>query len=58
MQSAYREAKGLPNKQNADELFHWWIEDPNIYGQMSIWDYLEENENIDSYVDEDDDYED
>ena len=42
---AAREAKGLPNKfSSPEEYFHWWLEDPNVYGQMSMFEEEEDNE--------------
>lgn len=41
-----REEKGLPNSRDAESYFHWWIEDPNIEGQMSI-DFDGEEDNDD-----------
>jgi phosphoadenosine phosphosulfate reductase len=40
-----REEKGLSNLRDAEGYFHWWIEDPNIEGQMSI--DFDEEERID-----------
>lgn len=38
-----RRTKGMPLVwKNGNEVFHWWMEDDNIEGQMSIEDFLEE----------------
>ena len=40
-----RKADGLKTTFNTgEELFGWWVEDPNIPGQMSIGDYIRDEE--------------
>ena len=32
-----RKAKGLDSKwKNSEDVFHWWMEDPDIDGQLSM----------------------
>ena len=40
-----RQEKGLPCKwENGEEVFKWWIQDDTIEGQMTLDDFLEDNE--------------
>lgn len=39
---AASKAKGIKTKwKTGEDVFHWWIQDPNIEGQMSLSDYEE-----------------
>ena len=39
---ARRREKGLPERMTPEQAFAWWIEDPNIEGQLSMFDEEEE----------------
>lgn len=39
---ARRREKGLPERMTPEEAFAWWIEDPNLEGQLSMFDDEEE----------------
>lgn len=39
-----RKAKGLPcDWQTGMDVFRWWMEDDNISGQLSMDDFMEDN---------------
>lgn len=39
-----RKAKGLPcDWQTGMDVFRWWMEDENISGQLSMDDFMEDN---------------
>lgn len=46
-----RKRRGKPpikSAESAEEFIHWWIRDPNLYGQMSIFD-----EEVEEYLSQD-----
>lgn len=42
-----RKAKGKPVQWTCgEEVYHWWMQDTNVFGQMQLSDFMEMKMNI------------